>query len=79
MRRVDTACQPARVVRLVPGWDRPAVVDLPGDLVAAPDLLSHPYERVAVLIGGSLPAPAAGRRLYTVADEFLPEGHARKV
>jgi hypothetical protein len=73
--RVDTAGQPAGVVWLVQGRDSPAIVDLPHDLVTAADLLSHPYESVAVLISGSLPAPAAGRCLDAVADEFLPEGH----
>jgi hypothetical protein len=77
--RVDAWLQPARVVRLVPRGDPPAVVDLPRDLVAAADLLSHPHERVSVLIGGTLVAPAAGRRLDAVADEFLPESHARGV
>lgn len=70
VRRVDTACQPARVVRLVPGWDRPAVVDLPGDLVAAADLLSHADEGVAVLVGGALPAPAADGVLTQLRMSF---------
>jgi hypothetical protein len=73
--RVDTTRQPADVVRLVPGRDPPAVVDLPRYLVAAPDYFSYAYERIAVLVGGSLPPPAAGRCLHAVADEFLPEGH----
>jgi hypothetical protein len=73
--RVDTARQPAGVVRLVPGRNPPAIVNLPHDLVAAADLLSHADEGVAVLVGGSLPAPAAGRRLDAITDEFLPKGH----
>jgi hypothetical protein len=73
VRRVDTARQPAGVVWLVPGQDPPAVLNLPGDLVAAADLLSLPHEGVAVLVGGALPAPAAGRCLDAIANEFLPE------
>ena len=61
-------------ITLVSGRDPAAVVDLPRDLVAAADLLSHADERVAVLVGGALPAPAAGRRLHTVADEFFARG-----
>jgi hypothetical protein len=41
----------------------------------AANWLSHPHERIAILVGGSLPAPAAGRCPDAVADEFLPEGH----
>ena len=59
----------------MPGRDRPAVVDFPGDVVAAADLLPEPHDRVAVFVDGALPAPAAVRRLDRVADEFLPEGH----
>src|SRR5258708_3505197 len=73
--RVDTAGQPARVIRLMPGRDAPAVVDLPHDLVAAAELFSHAHQSIAVLVGGSLIAPAARRRLHAVADEFLPEVH----
>jgi hypothetical protein len=73
--RVNAARQPARVIRLVPGRDAPAVVDLPRDLMAAADLLFHADESVAVLVRGSLPAPAAGRWPDAVADDFLPEGH----
>jgi hypothetical protein len=73
--RVDTARQPARVVRLVVGRDPTAVVDLPHDLVAAADLLSHPHKRVAVLIESSLVTPAALRRLDTIVQEFFPDGH----
>jgi len=50
VRRVDAAGQPAGVVRLVPGWDTSAVVNLPHDLVAAADLVSHSHEGVAVLV-----------------------------
>ena len=67
-----------RVVRLVPGRDPPAVVDLPHDLVTASDAFSHPHEGVAVLIDRALPAPAARWRFDTVADEFLPEGHCTR-
>jgi hypothetical protein len=73
--RVDAARQPAGMVRLVAGRNPPAVVDLPHDLVAAADFLSHPHEGVAVLIDGALPAPAAGQCLDAVANESLPEGH----
>ena len=73
--RVDAARQPAGVVRLVPGRDPPAVVDLPHDLVAAADLFSYPHERVAVLVEGALITPAARRRLDAITDESLPEFH----
>jgi hypothetical protein len=56
---VDTARQPTGVVRLVPGWDPLAVVDLPGDLVASPDYFSYPYESVAVLVGCTLPTASS--------------------
>ena len=72
--RPDAGGKPASVVRLVPGRDRPAVVDLPGDVMAAAYLLPDAHDRVAVFVDGALPAPAAGRRLDAVADEFLPEG-----
>lgn len=77
MMRPDAGSQPASMVRLVPGRDRPAVVDLPGDIMAAADLLPDPDDRVAVFIDGALPAPAAARRLDAIADEFLPEGHGK--
>jgi hypothetical protein len=48
--------------------------NLPHDLVATADLLSHANEGVAVLVGCALPAPAGGRRLDAVADEFFARG-----
>jgi hypothetical protein len=68
--RPDAGRKPASVIRLVPGRDPPAVVDLPHHLVAAADLFSYPHERIAVLIGGSLIAPAAGWRLDAIAMSF---------
>jgi hypothetical protein len=73
MVRPDARSQPAGVVRLVPGRDPPAVVDLPGDVMAAADFLADAHDGIAVFIDGALPAPAAGRRLDAVADEFFPE------
>lgn len=73
----DARRQPAGVIRLVPERDPPAVEDLPGDVMAAADLLADAQDRVAVFIDGALPAPAAGGRLDAVADEFFPEGHGR--
>ena len=64
---------------LVSGRNRAAVSYFPSYVMAAADLFSHADEGVAVLVGGSLPPPAAGRCLAAVANEFLPEGHARKV
>lgn len=68
MMRADAGRKPASVIRLVPGRDPPAVVDLPHDLVAAADLFSHPHERVAVLVERALITPAALRRLHAVTN-----------
>jgi len=65
-RRVST-----HMVRLMPERDRPAVVDLPGDVVAAADFLPDAHDRVAVFVDGALPTPAAGRRLDAVAEQIV--------
>jgi hypothetical protein len=75
----DAGSQPAGVIRLVPGRDRPAVEDLPGDVMAAADLLADSDDRVAVFVDGALPAPAAVHRLDAVAEKFFPESHRRGV
>jgi hypothetical protein len=43
---------------LVPGRDRPAVLDLPGDVVAAANFFPDAHDRVAVFVDGALPLPA---------------------
>jgi hypothetical protein len=73
--RIDAGGEAASVIRLMPERYRPAVADLPGYVVAAADLLPDAHDRIAVLIDGALPAPAAGRRFDAVADEYLSEGH----
>jgi hypothetical protein len=37
--RIDAGGEPAGVIRLAPGRDRAAVADLPGDIMAAADVL----------------------------------------
>ena len=71
--RIDARRVSTYMVRLVSGRDRSAVVDLPGDIMTAADFFPDTHERVAVLVDGSLPPPAAGRRLDAVAKEFLPK------
>jgi len=63
----------------MPGRNPPAVVDLPGHVMAAADLLSDADDRIAVFVERALIAPAAGRRDDAIADEFLPESHGRGV
>lgn len=79
MVRTDAGSQPAAVIRADAGRDPPAVEDLPGDVMAAADLLADAYDRIAVLIDGALPSPAAGRRFDAVANEFFPKSHGRGV
>jgi len=76
MMRPDARSKPAGVVRLMPWRDRPAVVDLPGHVVAAADLLANTHDRVTVFVESALVAPATRRRLDAIADEFFPEGHS---
>jgi hypothetical protein len=73
--RIDAGGEPASMVRLVPGRDRPPVSYLPGHVMTATDLFPDSDERIAVFVECALISPAAGRRSDGVADEFLPEGH----
>jgi hypothetical protein len=51
--RPDAGRQPAGMVRLVPGRDPPAVMDLPRDVVAAANLLPYSHYGIAVFIDGA--------------------------
>jgi len=73
MMRPDAGREPASMIWLVPGRDRPAVVDHPGDVMAAADLFPDAHDHVAVFVDRAQPAPAAGWCLDAVAAEFLPE------
>lgn len=52
--RIDAGCIPTGVILLLSGRDPPTVEDLPGDVMAAADLLAHAHDRVAVFIDGAL-------------------------
>lgn len=77
--RPDAGRQPAGMVRLVPGRDPPAVMDLPRDVVAGANLLPDSHYGIAVFIDGALPSPAAGRRFDAVTNKFFPKSHGRGV
>jgi hypothetical protein len=44
----------------------------PGDVVAATDFFPQQQDRLAVFVDGGPPAPAAGRSLAAVAEDFFP-------
>ena len=73
---IDARRLSTQVVRLVSGRDWPAVEDLPGDVMTAADFSPHTHERVAVLVDGSLPPPAAHRRFDAGCEGVCPESHA---